>query len=138
MAKAVTDLTQSVVETLRVLPVEKQRSVLDFAQFLVRQADTQTVQVDEREARRKAGSWLLGNVSYMAGVEEVGLLVERDGRAVWRFNAFLTGQSHPALGPLGQVDVDATTGEVLADSRLARKLIKHGQALAASLSSSAR
>lgn len=133
MAESAVDVTQSVLGWLRLLPAEKQQEVLDFVQFLVRKGQVNIL--DERQARRKASGWLCDHVSYMVGPDHANL-IERNGQPVWRFGAFLTGRSHPPIGPLGYVDVDATSGEVLVDAETAEEMIRRGQQAAADLLSS--
>jgi hypothetical protein len=82
--------------------------------------------VDERTARRKANRWLIENVGNMIMADRSTLLQSSD-RATWRFEAFITASSHEPLGPIGQVDVDAATGQVLTDVSIAEEMIRRGE-----------
>jgi len=82
--------------------------------------------VDVGAARRKANRWLIENVGNMVMADQASL-VRAGERALWRFDAFVTAHSHAPWGPIGQVDVDAATGEVLADARRAEEMIRRGE-----------
>jgi len=86
------------------------------------------VVVDAHIARRKANRWLLENVGNMMRADQP-VFVRSQGRAVWRFGAFVTAISHPPVGPVGHVDVDAATGEVLADDHTAEEIASRGERL---------
>lgn len=70
--------------------------------------------VDETVARRKATRWLVEYVGNMLTADE-GRLIEAAGRPIWRFGAYVTGRGHAPLGPIGHVDIDAHTGELIPD-----------------------
>jgi hypothetical protein len=89
--------------------------------------------LDQITARRKATRWLVENVGNMLAADE-GRVLETDGRIIWRFSAFITGQGHAPQGPIGHVDIDAFTGESLSGEHQAQELIAHGTAFASSLS----
>jgi hypothetical protein len=57
------------------------------------------------------------------------LLTQSEGQLVWRFGAFVTSLSHTPRGPIGHVDVDATTGEILADERAVEGMKQLGTSL---------
>ncbi len=82
--------------------------------------------VDERAARHKANGWLIDNVGNMVMADQP-TLAHANNRLVWRFGAFVTSLSHQPLGPIGYLDVDATTGEALGDTRLAAEMIVRGE-----------
>jgi hypothetical protein len=58
-------------------------------------------------------------------------------RAVWQVPVLLTSPARSIIGPIGTVDVDAETGEILFDSELSQELIERGRQTARA-SSSAR
>jgi hypothetical protein len=70
--------------------------------------------LSEHHAQRKATRWLVEWVGNML-IAQKGYLTERDGRVVWRFGAFVTAQGHPPRGPIGYVDVEVQSGDVLGD-----------------------
>jgi hypothetical protein len=84
--------------------------------------------VDAHAARRKANRWLLENVGNMMRADQP-VFVRSRGRAAWRFGAFVTAISHPPIGPVGYVDVDVATGEVLADDHTAEEIASRGERL---------
>ncbi len=87
--------------------------------------------LDERTARRKANTWLGENVGNVVGTEKHGVLLQIGNQAVWRFKAFVAGVTYTTpMGPLGQVDVDANTGQVLSNQQIAQKMIKYAKELA--------
>jgi hypothetical protein len=87
--------------------------------------------LDEQTARRKVNTWLGEHVGNVVGTEKHGVLLEINNQAVWRFEAFVTGVTYMTpLGPLGHVDIDANTGQILSNQQLAQELIKRAKALA--------
>jgi hypothetical protein len=55
------------------------------------------------------------------------VLVQKGNDAVWRFSAMITAPNHAPLGPIGHVEVDANTGQLLSDERAAQALIDYSQ-----------
>jgi hypothetical protein len=95
---------------------------------------TEEALLDPHIARRTANGWLVTHVgSVMAQQPQ---LQQIEGRLVWRFKAFLTTQGQPPRGPVGFVDIDAYSGEVLTGEEIAAEIIAHATATARSLSSS--
>jgi len=84
--------------------------------------------VDERTARRTANRWLVERVGNMVMADQP-LLTQSAGQLVWRFDAFVTSLSRAPRGPIGHVDVDATTGQVLADDRAVEEMKRRGTSL---------
>ena len=68
--------------------------------------------LEEQVARRKANRWLVEHVGNMVMADQA-ILTRVADQVVWRFGAFVTGQSHPPRGPIGHVDVDALSGEAV-------------------------
>jgi len=114
------------VQLLRMLPPSVIEEVADFADYLFRKHVH--LAVDEHTARRKANRWLVERVGNMVMADQPRL-VQSENRPVWRFDAFVTSLSHPPRGPIGYVDVDATTGEVLATARVVEEMKQHGVSL---------
>lgn len=91
-----------------------------------------SAKLDERIARRKANTWLAEHVGNVVGTEKQGVLRQTGQQAVWRFEAFVTGVTYiTPLGPLGQVEVDANTGQILSTPQIAQELINRAKELAA-------
>ncbi|MBI4771037.1 MAG: PepSY domain-containing protein [Chloroflexi bacterium] len=84
--------------------------------------------VEERAARRKVNGWLVENVGYMLMADR-GALTRLEGRPVWRFGAFVTSLSREPRGPIGDIDIDAVTGEVLANENMAAEIVRRGEQL---------
>ena len=117
---------ESIVQLLRMLPPSVVEEVADFADYLFRKHVR--LAVDEGTARRKANRWLVERVGNMVMADQPRL-VQSEDRLVWRCDAFVTSLSHPPRGPIGHVDVDATTGEVLATERAVEEMRRHGVSL---------
>lgn len=99
------------------LPEGSQVIVLPVAQW------DESALVDPHIARRKANGWL---VSYVGSViAQQPQLMQVDGRLLWRFTAFLATMGHPLRGPVGFVDVDAYSGEVLTKENDAEEMINN-------------
>lgn len=90
--------------------------------------------MDAHIARRKANGWLVTNVGSV--IAQQPHLQQIDNRLVWRFKAFLATQGHPLRGPVGLVDVDAYSGEVLNSEEDAAEIIAHATAITSSPSPS--
>jgi hypothetical protein len=71
--------------------------------------------LSERQAAGKANLWLANQVGDAVGVMK-GTLAQVKERTVWRFEAFITGVHFEPIGPIGQIEVDADTGQVLNSS----------------------
>jgi len=117
---------ESIVQLLRMLPPSVVEEVADFADYLFRKHVR--LAVDEGTARHKANRWLVERVGNMVMADQPRLVRSED-RAVWRCDAFVTSLSHPPRGPIGYIDVDATTGEVLTTERAVEEMRRHGVSL---------
>lgn len=107
------------------LPEGSQLIVLSAAQW------DGSALLDPHLARRKANSWL---VSYVGSViAQQPQLVQENGRLRWRFAAFLATMGHPHRGPVGFVDVDAYSGEVLTKENDAEEMIANAIRIASSV-----
>ncbi len=84
--------------------------------------------VDVNIARRKANRWLLEYVGNMLRANHPRF-VRTQTHTLWRFGVFVTALSHAPLGPVGYVDVDATSSEVLTDEQAAEEIASHGERL---------
>ncbi len=80
------------------------------------------IEVDAETAQRKATGWLVSEVGNLL-IGDTPALVIAD-RAVWRVPVLLTSPSRGVIGTVGSVDVDAQTGEILADETLGRRILK--------------
>jgi hypothetical protein len=88
-------------------------------------------QLDEQAARRRANRWLAEHVGNVAGTEKQGVLQQIDNQIVWRFEVFVSGVTYSTpIGPLGQVDVEANTGQILNTQQTAQEMMKRGKELA--------
>ena len=81
--------------------------------------------LDERTARRKANGWLGENVGNLVMAGE-GQLARAGDRRVWRFGAFTSSVLTEPFGPIGYVDVDAETGNVLTGQAETEEMIQRG------------
>ena len=89
-----------------------------------------TIEVDATTAQRKATAWLIGQVGNLLMGDAPALVIGQ--RTVWRVPVLLTSPSRGVIGQVGAVDVDATSGQVLADPLLAQELATHARNLARS------
>lgn len=71
---------------------------------------TVNIQISAKQAQRQVDSWLLNEVSSMMGAEPPILVIGE--RTVWRVPCRLTAPSVGRVGKVGEVDVDAQTGEL--------------------------
>lgn len=82
-----------------------------------------------REARVKVNVLMISYVStgLLSGTPE---LVTSSGRSVWRVPVILALPGHGHMGQVGMVDVDAQSGEALADQTLLASISKNANDLA--------
>ena len=84
--------------------------------------------LDERAARGKANLWLAQHVGDAVGAMN-GTLSQTEQQTIWRFEAFITGVKIKPRGPIGQVEVDAETGQVLTPPHTAEVMLARGRQL---------
>lgn len=82
--------------------------------------------VDEYTARRQANRWLMDHVGDMVMADQP-TFTWVGKRAVWRFSAFVTALRRQPRGPIGHVDVDASTGQVFTDDADAQEITARGR-----------
>ena len=80
-------------------------------------------------ARREANYWLLENVGNLLRADNPELVL--GDRLVWRADIVLTSPTQGQVGMVGRIEIDAITGEVLADETLAEELNPRARALTA-------
>jgi len=80
-------------------------------------------------ARREANYWLLENVGNLLRADNPELVL--GDQLVWRTDIVLTSPTRGQIGTVGRLEIDATTGEVLADETLAEELTPRAHALIA-------
>lgn len=83
-------------------------------------------EIDERTARRKANGWLIDHVGNMVMAKD-GRLMQMGQGLVWRFDAFITSLAHEPFGPIGYVDLNANTGEILSNEQTVKRMYENGQ-----------
>ena len=87
-----------------------------------------TIEIDAVTAQRKATAWLVSEVGNLLMGDAPALVIGQ--RTVWRVPVLLTSPSRGVIGQVGAVDVDVTTGQVLADSKATQEISTHARALA--------
>lgn len=75
---------------------------------------TVDVRISAEQAREKVGFWLMDQVSMMMQAESPTFILGE--RAVWRVPAVQYSTHKGRVGKVGTVDIDAMTGEILADA----------------------
>lgn len=120
---------ESIMTLLEALPPTAVEEVADFVDYLYRKHTP--LPIDEHLARRKANRWLIEWVGNLVMADQP-VLTRCAGNPVWRFGAFMTSLSHPPVGPIGFVEVDATTGAILADHAHAQELQRAGESFTSS------
>ncbi len=87
----------------------------------------QTEVIAPEIARKRANGWLLDNVGNLLRAETPELILDKS--LIWRADVVLTSPAHGVLGYVGRLEIDALTGEVLADTETGETLIAHAQNL---------
>jgi len=88
-----------------------------------------TLNITPFVARQKVGSLVLSEVGTGIGADEPTLVLSNK-RVVWRVPVFLALPGLGRLGQVGEIDVDAQTGEVLADRSALNRMIDNANRLA--------
>jgi hypothetical protein len=99
---------------------------LPAAQIDVTIRVTSQLNVTAFSAKQKVAGLALSEIGTGISADEPELVVSRQ-RVVWRVPLQV---ALPDLGRVGAIDVDAQTGEVLADHRTYQSLIQHARQLA--------
>ncbi|MDY7079767.1 MAG: hypothetical protein SXV54_23020 [Chloroflexota bacterium] len=102
---------------------------IQAAQVDIRVHVSATLNVTPFIARQKVGGLVLSEVGTGIGTNEPSLIVTSE-RIVWRVPLFLALPSLGHLGEVGEIDVDAQTGEVLADRAALGRIIENAERLA--------
>ena len=85
-----------------------QYTIPEKGSFEIRQ--TVDITFTAKQAQRKVDTWLLNEVSMMMGAEAPTLVV--GARTVWRVPCRFTAPHVGRVGTVGEIDVDAKTGEL--------------------------
>ncbi len=86
--------------------------------------------VTQVAARRKINVFVLDEIGTGLGGDTPTLVVQND-RLCWRVPIMLALVPHGHVGQVGQIDVDAQTGEILADDELVQAIADHAERLVA-------
>jgi len=113
-----------VIELTEVLPK------LEHAQVDVSVRVSAMLNITPFVARQKVNRLVATDVGTGLGSGKPALVVEHD-RLRWRVPVYLALPRRGCLGQVGQVDVDAQTGEVLADEDSLKAMGDHAERLAA-------
>lgn len=84
--------------------------------------------LEEQTARLKANGWLIDYVGNMLMAKN-GRLLQQGPTPTWQFEVFITALSHQPIGPIGHVQVNAHTGQIMNDSASIEAMIHVGQQL---------
>lgn len=87
----------------------------------------QTDVVAPEIARRRASVWLLENVGNLLRAEVPELVLGE--RLIWRVDVALTNPEVGQVGPVGRIELDAVTGDLLTATDAAEELITNTYAL---------
>jgi hypothetical protein len=103
---------------------------LEQAQVDISVRVSATLNITPFVARQKVNRLVATTVGTGLGGGKPALVAE-DGRLRWRVPVYLALPGKGRLGQVGQIDVDAQTGETLADDELLDAIGDHAERLAA-------
>lgn len=86
--------------------------------------------VTQVAARRKVNVFVLNEIGTGLGGDTPTLVIQNE-RLCWRVPVILAPSPKGRLGQVGQIDVDAQTGEILADDQLIHDIADHAERLLA-------
>jgi hypothetical protein len=92
---------------------------------LVVPADMTAPLVDANSARRRANGWLIDNVGNLLMGKNPRLLSDGQ-RSWWQVAVYVTNVYREPFGPVGFVEVDAASGEILSDEQTVEELQING------------
>ena len=95
---------------------------------LIVPANVAVPMVDAAVARRAANGWLTDHVGHLVMGRDPRLLSDGQ-RTWWRVAAFVTNVYREPFGPVGFVDIDAETGQVLSGPKTAQEILHYGAQL---------
>ena len=84
--------------------------------------------ITQARARRKVNVFVLSEIGTGLGGDTPVLVVDKD-RQCWRVPIILALPTLGRLGQVGEIDVDAQTGEILADAALVQSITQHAERL---------
>ncbi|MFN8488321.1 MAG: hypothetical protein U0350_12055 [Caldilineaceae bacterium] len=85
--------------------------------------------LDPEVARRKANVWLLLYAGHLLRADFPELILEKE--LMWRYAVVLTSPQGGDVGRIGQIHVQATTGEVVVSESLSSELLANAKLLIA-------
>lgn len=97
--------------------------VKDLNQLNVHISVEAVVNVDAKSARRRVTAWLASEVGNMLIAGEPRLVISQN--TVWRLPALLTSSQQGIVSEVGCVDVDAATGDLMADDELRTQILNN-------------
>lgn len=89
-----------------------------------------TLGITAEQARRKVTRFLMDNVSMFLSPSSPLLVVKTQEQIWWRFPIGLNLGQHGYLGQVGEINVDAYTGELLLDDDSLERIEVNAQRLA--------
>jgi hypothetical protein len=89
---------------------------------------TSQVNVTDKTAQRQVSKLLLDQVGNLLYGERPSLVITR--RLLWRVPVWIALPATGPLGPVGMLDVDSQTGEILFTQQLLNEIAERGNALA--------
>ena len=84
--------------------------------------------VTQESARRKVNVFVLSEIGTGLGGDTPMLIIAEE-RLCWRVPVSLALPNTGPLGQVGQIDVDAQTGEILADTESIQGIVHHAERL---------
>ena len=91
-----------------------------------------TLGITAEQARRKLTRFLIDEVSLLIHPQAPLLVLAAANSIFWRFPLLFSMGPRGQLGQVGQVDVDAQTGEILLDDHILAEIKTHARILARS------
>jgi hypothetical protein len=96
--------------------------------FIIAQPGEPIINITAFTARQKASGFVGGNVSHMMGGDEPALILA-GGHLVWRVPIILTMPTKGVIGMVGEIDVDARTGQLRMPANFQQAISEKANAL---------
>jgi hypothetical protein len=87
-----------------------------------------TLHVNATDARRLVNQQVVAELSTGLGAREPELAI-RGQQLIWRVPVFLSLPDIGELGQVGDIEVDAQTGEILSDAAVRERILQHAHRL---------
>lgn len=93
-----------------------------------------TLSLSSQQAKRRLARFLMDTISLFTHPGEPLLVIANNQQVFWRFPVLLSMGRHGRLGQVGELDVDAHTGQIVISETITEEIKANAERLARSAS----